>query len=113
MLAGIDYGPPTVAHFILSSAASTTYDVDFYANLLCVDAADRLQRGRGARRHDPGHDERLGLATIDFPLPSPLVPGQGVTALATDPAGNTSEFSQTILLKTAPRSGPARRAAEA
>src|SRR5262249_39985296 len=26
---------------------------------------------------------------------------------ATDPAGNTSEFSQTILLKTTPRSGPA------
>ena len=48
-----------------------------------------------------------GHATIDFVLPSPLVVGQGVTATATDPSGRTSEVSQTILLKAAPRSGPA------
>ena len=48
-----------------------------------------------------------GVATIDFPLPSPLVPPQGVSVIATDPGGNTSEFSQSILLKAAPRSGPA------
>jgi hypothetical protein len=48
-----------------------------------------------------------GVVAIDFTLPSPLSPGGRVTATATDPAGNTSEFSQTILLKVAPRSGPA------
>ena len=30
-----------------------------------------------------------------------------MSAIATDPLGNTSEFAQTILLKTTPRSGPA------
>ena len=50
---------------------------------------------------------RSGVVTIDFQLPSPLAPGQGVSAIATDPGGNTSEFAQTILLKTIPRSGPA------
>ena len=63
--------------------------------------------GRGERRLDPGHDQRPGVVAIDFTLPSPLAPGGRVAAIATDPAGNTSEFSQTILLKTVPRSGPA------
>lgn len=40
-------------------------------------------------------------------MPSPLVSPQGVSAIATDPGGNTSEFSQSILLEAAPRSGPA------
>ena len=107
VLAGIDYGPPTVAHFVLSSAASTTYDVDVYANLLCATRPTAYSEGEELVGTVQATTNGAGLATIDFPLPSPLVPGQGVSALATDPGGNTSEFSQTILLKTAPRSGPA------
>ena len=107
VLAGIDYGPPTVAHFVLSSAASTTYDVDVYANLLCATRPTAYSEGEELVGTVQATTNGAGLATIDFQLPSPLVPGQGVSALATDPAGNTSEFSQTILLKTTPRSGPA------
>ena len=107
VLTGIDYGPPTVAHFILSSTPSTTFDVDFYANLECVARPAARPEGEEIVGTMQATTNAAGLTTIDFQLPSPLVPGQGVTAIATDPAGNTSEFSQTILLKTTPRSGPA------
>ena len=107
VLTGIDYGPPTVAHFVLSSAPSTTFDVDLYANMIC----DALPAGYAEGEELVGGTQittdATGVATIDFPLPTPLVPGQGASALATDPLGNTSEFSQTILLTTSPRSGPA------
>jgi hypothetical protein len=107
VLTGIDYGPPTVAHFILSSTSSTTFDLDFYSNLQCVAHPAAYPEGEELVGTMQATTDSSGLATIDFQLPSPLVPGQGVTAIATDPAGNTSEFSQTILLKTTPRSGPA------
>jgi hypothetical protein len=107
IITGIDYGPPTVAHAILSSTPSTTFDVDFYANLLCVTRPTAYPEGEQLAGTIQATTNASGLATIDFELPSPLVAGQGVSAIATDPGGNTSEFSQTILLKTVPRSGPA------
>ena len=107
IITGIDYGPPTVAHAILSSAPSTTYDVDFYANLQCATRPTAYPEGEEFVGTIQATTDASGLATIDFPLPSPLVPPQGVSAIATDPGGNTSEFSQSILLKAVPRSGPA------
>jgi hypothetical protein len=107
VVTGIDYGPPTVAHFILSSTPSTTFAIDVYANPGCVARPTAYPQGEQLVGTMPVTTDGSGLATIDFTLPSPLTPGEGVTAIATDPAGNTSEFSQTILLRTAPRSGPA------
>jgi len=107
VLTGIDYGPPTVAHFVLSSAPSTTYDIDVYANLLCVAQPTAYSEGEELVGSTQTTTDASGLATIDFPMPTPLVPGQSASAIATDPGGNTSEFSQTILLKTTPHSGPA------
>jgi hypothetical protein len=47
-----------------------------------------------------------GNATIDFVLPVVLAAGQPVTAIATDGNGRSSEFSESILLKTYLPSGP-------
>ena len=47
-----------------------------------------------------------GNATIDFTLPVVLAAGQPVTAIATDSTGRSSEFSQSILLKTSLPYGP-------
>jgi hypothetical protein len=107
VLIGIDYGPPTIAHFLLSSAPSTTYDIDIYANLQCAAQPTAFSEGEELVGSTQATTNASGVATIDFPMPTPLVPGQGASAIATDPSGNTSEFSQTILLKTTPRSGPA------
>jgi len=46
-------------------------------------------------------------ASIDVTLPPTITAGQPVTATATDPGGNTSEFSQRLVLSSNPKSGPA------
>ena len=107
VITGIDYGPPTVAHAILNSTPSTTFDVDFYANTSCISFPVVSPQGEELVGSVQVTTDGTGVATIDFPLPSPLAPGATVSAIATDPGGNTSEFAQTILLTTIPRSGPA------
>ncbi len=107
VLTGIDYGPPTVAHFVLSSAPSTTFDVDFYASTSCVAFPVLSTQGDVRVGSATATTNASGIVAIDYTLPSPIAPGGRVTAIATDPSGNTSEFSQTILLKALPRSGPA------
>jgi hypothetical protein len=107
VITSIDYGPPTVAHALLSSTPSTTFDVDFYANTSCVSFPVMPPEGEELAGSVPVTTDASGLAAIDFTLPSPLAPGGRVSAIATDPLGNTSEFGQTILLFSNPRSGPA------
>jgi len=82
-------GSNLVVQGTLNSRPSTTYHLDFYANAEC----DPLGHGEGK--------QWLGSTTIvtgadgnatfsvNFPLPSE---GYLITATATDPAGNTSEF---------------------
>jgi hypothetical protein len=107
VITSIDYGPPTVAHAILNSTPSTAFDVDFYANTSCVSFPVASPQGEQMVGSVHVVTDGSGVVAIDFPLPSPLAPGQTVSAIATDPGGNTSEFGQTILLRTIPRSGPA------
>jgi hypothetical protein len=48
-----------------------------------------------------------GLAAIDVTLPVNVEAGARISATATDPLGNTSEFSQRIPFSMTPSSGPA------
>jgi hypothetical protein len=48
-----------------------------------------------------------GNAAIDVTLPIATEAGVRISATATDPAGNTSEFSQRIIFSISPASGPA------
>ncbi len=107
VITSIDYGPPTVAHAILNSTPSTTFDVDFYANTSCISFPVLSPQGEDLVGSIQVSTDASGVAMIDFPLPSPIAPGATVSAVATDPGGNTSEFAETILLTTIPRSGPA------
>ncbi len=76
----------------LNSTANTSFSLDFYASSAC----DPLGFGEGTRfvgsatvTSDAG-----GNAGFDVSFPVTLPPGKVLTATATDPAGNTSEFSQ-------------------
>jgi len=106
LITSVDYGPPTVVHATLLAAPSTTFDVDFYANPACVTRPTAYLQGQDYVGSTSVTTNASGTAAIDFPLASPLAVGQGVTAMATDPDGNTSEHSQPILLKVDPGSGP-------
>ena len=75
VITSIDYGPPTVAHAVLSSAPSTTYDVDFYADTSCASFPALPSQGEDRVGAVSVTTDASGLATIDFPLPTPLAPG--------------------------------------
>ncbi len=83
-------GTTTVAG-TLNSTPSTTYRVEFFSTPAC-DAS-----GNGEGQTFAGFADVMtdgaGNAAISTPLGTALTVGHVVTATATDPAGNTSEFS--------------------
>jgi hypothetical protein len=83
----------------LNSAQSTTFRVEFFDNPQC----DSLGNGEGQTligEIDIRTDANCN-ATINVTLPVTLQSGHVVTATATDPANNTSEFSQCAIVNSA------------
>ena len=82
----------------LDSTANTLFNIDFYANITC----DSSGNGEGATYLGTANvtTNVNGIAGIAAMLPANAAGGGFYTATATDPAGNTSEFSMC-------RSGPA------
>jgi trimeric autotransporter adhesin len=84
----------------LSSAANTSYSLDFYAS------ASLDSSGFGEGQFYLGSTDLMtdagGQANFEVSLPVSL-PGRSVSATATDPHGNTSEFSRwTIAMSSLP-----------
>ena len=84
-------GNSTTIQGSLNSTPNTMFQIDFYSSL----ALDPSGHGEGALYFGTAlvTTNGNGDATINVSLPVPLATGRVVTATATDPAGNTSEFS--------------------
>jgi len=106
ILSSVDYGASTTVHAAFHSTPSATFDVDFYSNPACLSHPPALSQGQDFAGTTPVTTDASGNATIDFVLPVVLAAGQPVTAIATDSTGRSSEFSQSILLRTAVPHGP-------
>jgi hypothetical protein len=92
----------------LDSTPSTTFDLDFYANPACSSFPREFVEGRTWLGTAPVTTDATGHAAIDVTLPVETEAGARVTATATDPSGNSSEFSQRIVFTmTSSVSGPA------
>ena len=89
----------------LNSEPDTTYALDFYANPACVGRPQALLEGMTYLGTADVTTDGSGNTDIDVNLPVALEAGAKVTATATDPEGNTSEFSQRIVLRSTPGSG--------
>ncbi len=76
----------------LESTANTTFMLDFYT--LSSSNASGYGEGRYVLGSGPVPIDASGTAHFTFSFPTPATGVQFVTATATDPAGNTSEFSQ-------------------
>ena len=78
----------------LSSTPNTTFTLDFYANA----TADPSGNGEGERYLGAGTvtTDADGFVAFDMILSASTAAGEIVTATATDPAGNTSEFSSRL-----------------
>lgn len=83
----------TVIAGTINSTANTTFAVDFYSNAAC----DPAGSGEGARPFGSSSTsvttDSNGNGSFNSTLPAPLPAGRVITATATDPAGNTSEYS--------------------
>ena len=75
----------------LQSIPNTTFEIDFYSN----GAVDPSGNGEGAQFFGTTsvNTDNNGNATINVTFPVALASGRVITATATDPNGNTSEFS--------------------
>jgi predicted outer membrane repeat protein len=75
----------------LSSSASTAFDLHFYSNAAC----DPGGSGEGAVYLGviSATSDAAGVTTFTATLTAAVPDGSRITATATDPAGNTSEFS--------------------
>lgn len=87
----VSAGNTTTIQGSLNSTPNTTFEIDVYSSL----ALDPSAHGEGARFLNTTSvtTNSTGNATINVTFPVPLETGRVVTATATDPAGNTSEFS--------------------
>ena len=92
-------GGGTTIQGTLNSAANTTYNIDFYANASC----DPSGNGEGARFFNSTvvTTDAGGNASINVTFPEQLPANRTISATATDPAGNTSEFSSCDSSETA------------
>ena len=95
----------------LNSSPNTTYQLDFYGNA----TANASGSGAGANVSwlGRGSHQSGGDAAFSYLLPKPVPSGQFVTATATDPFGNTSEFSDAAMLRATDRTRPASRVSSA
>ncbi len=90
---------------LLNSAASTTFDLDFYSNPACAPRPQEYLEGQDYIGSTQVTTDGSGNASFDVTLPTTVEAGARVSATATDPDGNTSEFSQRLIFSSTPRSG--------
>ncbi len=78
----------------LESAPNSVYLIDFYAS----NAVDSSGHGEGRRYLGSTSvtTNLSGIATFDQTLGVPTLPGEFITATATDSSGNSSEFSTAV-----------------
>jgi IPT/TIG domain/S-layer homology domain len=106
VITSVVYGASTTTvNGTLSSAPSTIYDVDFYGSPTCVRRPQDLPEGRFFLGTEPVTTDGAGEATFTVVLPVALDNGSSVTATATDPSGNTSEFSPRFVIVSTPPYG--------
>ena len=99
-------GGTTTITGTLNSTPNTLFTLDFYANPSCLHWPRSFVEGKTYLGSDQVTTDGNGDAPINVVLPVTLEPDDDrVTATATDPDGNTSEFSQRIVLHSAPGGG--------
>lgn len=99
ILSAVSAGPGTmIVRGTLEGAASTTYRLEFFRNTVC----DPSGFGEGERYLFSASvtTDSSCRTSFDIVIPITLDPTSLITATATDPAGNTSEFSPCVSAAT-------------
>ena len=91
----IVHGAGTQVTGVLHSTAGAAFDLDFYASASCSTFPREFLEGETYLGTSPVSTDGAGNATFDVMLPATDA-GARISATATDPSGNTSEFSQRL-----------------
>ena len=104
----VDYGATTLTvHGILKSIPGTTFDLDFYESPSCTPRPRDLLQSAYFLGTQQVTTDGAGDAPFDILLNDNNAASQPpISVTATDPNGNTSEFSQNVIYASLPRSGP-------
>ena len=89
----------------LNSTVSTAFDIDLFSSPACQFRPQSYLEAEAYLGSLQVTTDSSGNASFEIDVPLVLAAGQPVTATATDPAGNSSELSQRILLSMNPPSG--------
>lgn len=98
LTSAVSSGTTTTIEGTLNSAASTTFTIEFFGNSECGQGATFI--GSVNATTDGAGNVSFSFTRLNSAFISPI--GDFITATATDPAGNTSEFSQCIRVNHAP-----------
>jgi hypothetical protein len=108
LITSVTYGASTTTVAgTLDSTPSSTFDLDFYRDEECLSRPQEYPEGREYLGSEEVTTNASGAVSFNVVLPVAIAEGSRVTATATDAAGNTSEFSQRMVLSMTPASGPA------
>jgi IPT/TIG domain/S-layer homology domain len=108
LTSAVSAGGNTTVHGRFNSTPSSEFSIDFYVNDACVGRPQDYLEGKQYVGTAPLTTDGGGDASIDVVLSGvTLQAGQTVTATATDVNGNTSEFSQRIVVSATPSSANA------
>jgi parallel beta-helix repeat protein len=104
----VDYGTTTLTvHGILKSSPNTTFDLDLYESPSCTPRPRDLLQSAYFLGTTQVTTDGAGDAPFDILLNDNNAASQPpISVTATDPNGNTSEFSQNVIYASSPRSGP-------
>jgi hypothetical protein len=90
---------------VIHSTPSTTFDLDFYSNPACIPHPHDYLQGRTYIGSGQVITDGSGTGSFSLDVPGTIQAGERVSATATDPSGNTSEFSQRMPFYIVPASG--------
>jgi hypothetical protein len=108
VLKSVTTGATTHVVAELHSTASTTFDIDFFANSACSNFPREFVQGEIFLGTSPVTTDGTGVAQIDIVLPVATETGARIAMTATSQVAgaNTSEFSQRLPFSVLAASGP-------
>jgi parallel beta-helix repeat protein len=108
VITSITYGAgSTTVTGLLNSAPGTTFDLDFYSNAACSNFPRDFLQGETYLGSSQVTTDGSGNAPFTVSTLPSVVSGSKISVTATDPSGNTSEFSQRLPFSVSLKSGPA------
>jgi hypothetical protein len=97
VISSVVYGAShTTVTGLLNSTADTTFEIDFYWNAACSNFPREYLQGENYLGSTQVTTDGSGNAPFDVTTLPAVANGSRISATATDPAGNTSEFSQRL-----------------